>query len=118
MSALSKRLARLEGTNGTEDLVVVIQRFGGAGEYTSVKSTTGRTVERLLKESEEAFLDRARDEIVATTKNEMGPQPCYVMQLLRNGEAALETTPQVRPTVTRDEWLVAHGIKPIDNTAD
>ncbi|GEM_PF-6678842 len=113
MSTLSKRLAKLEGTNGTDDLVVIISRFGGEGEYDHVKGPGGQMIKRLPKEREDVFLDRARDEIVSATKNEMGPQPCYVMQPLRSSERALEMTPQPRPTVTRDEWLIGHGMNPI-----
>lgn len=114
MSALTKRLAKLEGKSTTDDLVVVIQRFG-AGEYNRVKGPTGEMIERLPKESEEAFLDRARDEVVATIKRAMGPQPCYVIQPLRNGEQELATTPQIRPQLTKDEWLTAHGLQPVEN---
>ena len=114
MSALTKRLAKLERKIGTEDLVVVIQRFG-VGEYDRVKGTDGELIMRLPNESEEAFLDRASVEIVAATKRAKGPQPCYVIQPLRNGEQALETAPQVRPQLTRDEWLTAHGLQPVGN---
>jgi hypothetical protein len=112
MSALTKRLAKLEGTTATEDLVVVIQRFG-PGEYDRVKGEHGQMVLRLPKESEEAFLERARNEIVSAIKNEVGMQPCYVLQPLRENETELQTALQVRPTVTRDEWLIAHGLEPI-----
>lgn len=117
MSTLSKRLAKLEGAAATEDLVVVLQRFG-PGEYDRAKGPGGEMIMRLPKESEEAFLERASNEIVAAIKKEKGPQPCYVIQPLRRNEEALETEPQPRPRVTRDEWLAAHGLKPIDDQAD
>lgn len=117
MSVLSKRLAKLEGTMATEDFVVVLQRFG-PGEYDRAKGPGGEMIMRQPKESEVAFLERASNEIVAAIKKDKGPQPCYVIQPLRNGETALETTPQVRPALTRDEWLSAHGLKPIDNPAE
>jgi hypothetical protein len=113
MSTLSKRLAKLEGTSGTDDLVVLIQQFGVAGEYDRVKGYGDQMIERLPQESEEAFLDRAREEIVSATKNAIGAQPCYVMQPLRKAEKALETAPQVRPSLTQDEWLIAHGLQPV-----
>ncbi|RZI41512.1 hypothetical protein EGT07_18195 [Herbaspirillum sp. HC18] len=116
MSVLGKRLARLEGKRNDDDLVVVIQRFG-AGEYDRVKGPIGAMIERRHMESEEDFLARASDELVAATKREMGPQPCYVIQPLRNGEQELATTPQIRPQLSRDEWLKAHGMSPIDNAA-
>lgn len=114
MSALTKRLAKLEGKSATDDLVVVIQRFG-AGEYTRAKGPTGEMIERLPKESEDAFLIRASDELTAITKKEMGPQPCYVIQPLRSGERELATTPQIRPQLTKDEWLISHGLQPVEN---
>jgi hypothetical protein len=113
MSTLSRRLAKLEGTNGDDDLVVLIQQFGVAGEYDRVKGYDDQMIERLPQESEEAFLDRARDEIVSATKKAIGAQPCYVMQPLRKGERVLETVPQPRPTVSKDEWLTAHGLQPV-----
>jgi hypothetical protein len=118
MSALTKRLMKLESiTAGSEDCVVVIQRFGGSGEYDRVKGSDGQMVHRLPGETEEELLARARDEIVEGIKRERGQQPCYVLQPLRGNEAALETDIQPRPQVTRDEWLAAHGLKPIDDQA-
>lgn len=114
MSALKKRLAKLEGKGGVDDLVVVIQRFG-AGEYERVKGPTGEMIERRPKEREENFLARASDELVAATKRKMGVQPCYVIQPLRNGEQELATAQQIRPQLTKDEWLTAHGLQPLDN---
>lgn len=114
MSGLAKRIAKLEGNGSADDLVVVIQRFG-AGEYERAKGPTGAMIERRPKESENDFLERASDELVAATKREMGLQPCYVIQPLRNGEQELATTPQIRPQLTKDEWLAAHGLQPVDN---
>jgi hypothetical protein len=113
MSMLSKRLHKLEG-KGTDDLVVVITQFGD-GEYYRVKGLSGQLVDRLARESEDAFLERARGEIVSTVKRQQGPQSCYVIQPLRKADKELATEPQLHPTVTRDEWLRAHGLMQIDS---
>ena len=115
MSMLSKRLNKLEGKS-SEDMIVVITQFGD-GEYYRVKGPNGQMIDRLPRESEDAFLDRACDAIVSTVKRQQGPQSCYVMQPLRKTDKELVTEPQLHPTVTRDEWLQAHGLAAIDGEA-
>jgi hypothetical protein len=112
VSQLNKRLAKLEGKTSADDLVLIIQRFG-AGEYRRAKGPCEQMIERLPNEREEAFLVRASDEIVSSTKRDLGPQPYYIVQPLRDKENALATTPQMHPILTRDEWMVAHGLLPI-----
>lgn len=92
----------------------MIQRFG-RGEYERVKGPAGQLVNHRPDESEDSFLERTSDEIVAETKKQLGTQPCYVVQPLRRNEETLETEPQPRPRITRDEWLAANGLKPIDD---
>jgi hypothetical protein len=115
MNVLGKRLAKLEGPNNAEDLVVIIQRFGGTGEYDRVKGGHGQLVLRLPGENESAFIERARDEIVTAIKRNVGRQACYVLQPLRKEETELQTVQQLHPTVTKDEWLIAHGLFPVSN---
>jgi hypothetical protein len=122
MSTIKRRLAKLEGAQTADDLAVTIYTWSGEGEFVQVKSASGSTVARDPNESEESFLSRASDELVASEKKNGGHAPFVMWALRDRGEEKesdflkqkmREAAPSLRPELSRDEWLIAHGLQPV-----
>lgn len=106
---LKSRLEKLELEQNHDDIAVMIYRWSGEGQFAYVKAPAGQNISRLPEEDNESFLERAVSELRVLTKNETRVGP-LVLWVLRESETPTESEPQFRPQLTKEEWLVAHGL--------
>jgi len=68
MSNLGRRISKLEGRTGRESTLVLLCSWVGDGEYHGVRHGDS-VIRRRPDESEEAFLDRAENELLDRSGN-------------------------------------------------
>lgn len=85
MSALSKRVSKIEGENKSEELIVLLHSWADDGEYYGIRSAHG-FVGRNDGEAEREFIDRAKAELMAIAKKSGHNSPCLVCWALKQTE--------------------------------
>lgn len=95
MSALSKRIGRLEAAGNRSslnpELTVILDSFG-AGEY--VRATANeKTVHRIEGEDEETFQVRAVEELREIERAKTPPNPVLVVHMGRSGNGESTAAP-------------------------
>lgn len=101
MRTLNRRIAKLECATEENDLVVLLQRCG-SGDNTKITGPGDQVVIRVENETEDDFIGRAADEIVARVKAESGAQPCYVLRAYRDSQHEVTPLVQIFTGATRD----------------
>lgn len=107
MSALTKRMAKLELSSGANGTSSTVFSWLGTGEYTRVTGG-GMTIDRKSGEPESEFMERAESEITEAAQKAGTVKP-GVLWADRDGFEELQPYPAPRTPMSREERAQRFG---------